>query len=384
VPQFELDGLNDLINPPATTPTKPPLVVETARRRRVTVLEQDPILDLDAWVGQRACTFRFFVTDAVTGRRIGEIHPIRGANLTHDTSQVIKRRLTLSLGTADTEAFNPVSDRISPVMVFAEGANHPLGRYMVTTPTLNRYTSGRLASLQLSDEMFIIDQQIRKGVDGSKFGSIGDVVKSLVSGLSITYNIEASPFHSVDAWPIGTTRGQILEALATSGDYFSPWFGNDSQFHMIRTFNPAKRLIDIDLDSGFRVLRNGITEESDLLTAPNVIVVVSNNSTNSDTPVVGTARVPESAPNSVSNRGFEIPQIINLQVSSAGQAQAMARGISVKNAVAQRVTLTTPPDPRHDSYNVIRWDNDNWLELSWSMQLTEGGTMTHLLRKAYT
>lgn len=381
---FILDGLNDIINAPVITPQRPPLVVETPQRRRVTVLPQDPLLDLDPWVGQRSCTYRFYVTDAVTRQRLGEVTPLRGATLTHDTSRTTKRQMTMHLGVADTAAFDPVRDRISVVMVFPGNKTYPLGTYMATTPTTSRYTSGRMTSLQFSDEMFLVDQQVTKGVDGSKFSSIGEVVKYILKGLSVTYQIEASEFHSTDAWGIGTTRGQMLEALATSGDYFSPWLGNDSTLHMVRTFDPAKRLIDIDLDSGYRVLREGITEESDLVTAPNVFVVVSNNSTDNSAPVVGKAKVPESAPNSVSNRGFEIPSVQNLQVSSAAQAQAIARGLAIKNSFAKRVTLTTPPDPRHDSYNVIRWDNQNWLELSWSASLVEGGTMTHLLRRSYS
>jgi hypothetical protein len=52
--------------------------------------------------------------------------------------------------------------------------------------------------------------------------------------------------------------------------------------------------------------------------------------------------------------------------------------------VFERVELSTPPDPRHDSHNVIRWQGENWLELAWSMPLVEGGEMRHVLRKAYT
>ena len=46
-------------------------------------------------------------------------------------------------------------------------------------------------------------------------------------------------------------------------------------------------------------------------------------------------------------------------------------------------TLSTAPDPRHDGYDVIRWDGANWMELAWSMEMVDGGEMTHLLRKSY-
>jgi hypothetical protein len=152
---------------------------------------------------------------------------------------------------------------------------------------------------------------------------------------------------------------------------------------MIRTFNPAMRIADLDLDNGNRVLRSNISRTDDLLTAPNTIVVVSNSSTTPDAAVTAIAKIPVNAPNSAVNRGFEIVQTFNLQVGTQAQAQAVANGIAQRTQVAERVMLTTPPDPRHDSYNVIRWQGANWLELSWSMAMIEGGSMNHLLRKAY-
>ena len=73
----------------------------------------------------------------------------------------------------------------------------------------------------------------------------------------------------------------------------------------------------------------------------------------------------------------------NLQVADADQARAVARGIGIRQTVFERVSLTTAPDPRHDSYNVVVWQGEKWLELAWSMALVEGGTMNHLLRKGY-
>lgn len=349
----------------------------------LTTIPRNPLFDLDPWVGQRACSFRFYVTDAITKQRIGEVQPIRGASLTHDTGRTIKRQLQVKFTQADTAALNPLSDRISPYMFFANGVEYPLGRYMFTAVNYEEFTSGDLSTATLYDEMFLVDQQIKTAFN-SRLLSINGAVQKLLTGLPVTYKLEKSTFTNLTgAWSIGTNRGQILEALAVAGDYFSPWFGNDGNLHMIRTFNPAMRIADLDLDNSNRVYRDNIIKTSDLLTAPNTIVVVSNASTTPDVSISATATVPITAPNSVVNRGFEIVQTFNLQVADFVQAQAVANGIAQRTQVAERVALTTPPDPRHDSYNVIRWRNANWLELSWSMAMIEGGTMNHLLRKAY-
>ena len=364
----------------------------------LTEFPPDPLLDLDPWVGQRQCTFRFNVVNAATNEVMGEINPIRGASLTHDTGKTIKRTLQMSLGVRDTAAINPLQDRVTVTMVFPNGQTYPLGKYMFTVETLNQQTSGNLGTYTLTDEMFLVDQQILRGINGA-LGSVSLVAQSILTELNIANDIEPSNFTTGEAWAIGTTRGRILEALAISGDYFSPWFDNNGIFRMIRTFNPINRIADLNLDQGRRVLRSSISNSSDLLTAPNIIVVLSNspslNTANSSgngaslatgnliNQAVGIARIPNSAPNSVLNRGFEIPDVRTLQLTSPGQAQAVAEGIAQRQTVFEKVSLTTPPDPRHDSYNVIFWNNDYWLELSWSMALVEGGNMNHLLRKAY-
>lgn len=356
----------------------------------------DPLLDLDPWVGQRQCTFKFNVVDAVTEDVIGDIHPIRGASLTHDSGRTIKRSLNLSLGIRDTAAINPIQDRITVTMVFANGQTYPLGKYMFTEDELNKQTNGKLGRYSLNDEMFQIDQQIRRGINGAS-GNISTVIQKILSEFpNIKYDIEPSNFTTKESWPIGANRGTVLEALALSGGYFSPWFDNQGVFRLIRAFNPIDRIPEVDLDQGNRVLRNTITETNDLLTAPNIIVVISNvaaSSTTATSPTatlggttpqaVGVARIPTTAPNSIANRGFEIPDVRTLQVTSPGQAQAVANALAQRQTVFERVTLTTPPDPRHDSYTVVHWDNEYWLELSWSMALVEGGAMNHMLRKAY-
>jgi hypothetical protein len=339
------------------------------------------------WVGQRSATFRFELVDGTTGQFLGELHPTRGASLTHDTTRTIKRSLQLSLGAADTAAVNPVRDRIDVYMVFnqEEPHEHPLGRYMFVDNSRQLWTSGRLSDPALVDEMFIVDQALERGLAND-----GKPVETLIrqvmadSGSGLGYTLESSPYVSAEAFRAGMYRGQVLESLALTGDYFSPWVGNDRHLHFIRAFDPAKRVPDFDFDTGAQVYRNGIIETDDLLTAPNRFVVISNAATDPSLPVVGTADVLATAPHSIANRGFVVTSVNDLQVTDNLQATAVATNLAIRKTVFERVSLSTPPDPRHDSYNVVRWQGELWLELAWSMALMEGGQMNHLLRKAYT
>lgn len=353
----------------------------------LTSLPHDSILDLDPWVGQRKCTFRFQLTDGVTGEQLGDITPLRNASLTHDTGRTIKRQLTLSLGADDTASINAVRDRVSVFMVLSDGIEYPLGKYMFTDFGRQVFTSGKLGTVALNDEMFLVDQQILNGISGTLATTVGAMISAVLAGLPIEFVSEQSPFQTTQAWGVGTGRGSILEALALSGDYFSPWFDNAGIMQFIRSFDPIARVPELDYDAGNQVTRANIVENDDLLTAPNRFVVISNTggATGSpSSPAVGVADVPASAPHSAFNRGFVIQDTQDLQLNSPAQAEAVARNLVNRQTVFETVTLVTPPDPRHDSYNVIRWQNELWLELAWSMSLTEGGAMNHRLRKAYS
>lgn len=349
----------------------------------LTNFEFDPLLDLAPWVGQRQATFRFALSDAVSGEELGDITPLRSATLSHDTTRTIKRQLNIALGSVDTSAIVAISARINVFMVFPDGTEYPLGRYMFTDTSRAVYTAGRLGNFVLNDEMFLVDQQITTGLNGIGH-SVNSVIQETVQGLGISMDMASSPFTSMESWGIGNGRGQMLESLSVSGDFFSPWFGNDTKLHFIRTFDPATQIPDFDFDANTKVMREPIIETDDLLTAPNVFIVVSNSSDSlANAAVVGRYDVPPSAPHSAANRGFVIAQVSDLQLTDSAQAGAVATGLGIRQTIFERVTLTTPPDPRHDSYNVIRWQAANWLELGWSMTLVEGAPMNHLLRKSY-
>jgi hypothetical protein len=347
----------------------------------------DPLLDLAPWVGQRQATFRFDLYNAVTGYVLGEIKPIRAATLTHSTGRTIKRQLTFPLGREDTAAVNVVQERVRPYMVFPDGTEYPLGVYMFTDTSREVFTSGKLGEYVLNDEMFLVDQQLDTGftplTQGTTYEPIAMMVTRLLQDLPITFQLEQSEYASSQASSIGTSRGRICEDLSLTGDWFSPWFDNNGVMQWIRAFDPALAVPDFDWDAGNQVLREGIVETDNLLTAPNVFIVTSNSSADNRLPVYGRYEVPPVAPHSRQNRGFLIPQVEDWPVLDNGQAATVARNLGIRQTVFETVNLSTAPDPRHDSYNVIQWQGENWLELAWGMPLTEGGTMTHVLRKAY-
>lgn len=340
-------------------------------------------LNLDIRTGQRVATWTFQLIDGVTGQHLGELHPIRQpATITHDITRVIKRDLRIALHTTDQAAINPIRDRILVTMNVA-GTTYPLGRYMFIDATLLISTGGDRGMTTLLDEMFLIDQQLEQGF--SSTSAADNAVRALLAGLPIpAISIEATPYPAVGGWGAGTTRGQVLDALATQGDYQTPWMDNTGAFAMVRTRDPDTDPPDLDLDTGRRVIRDSPAQTSDVLNAPNRFVVVGNSGSAAARPVTGIYDVPANAPHSITNRGFVIPAVFNLQVASTIQAKAVARNLGLRQTVSVRLDLETVPDPRHDGYQIIRWRQRNWLELAWSMTCEEGASMRHALRRSLT
>lgn len=351
----------------------------------------DPRLELAAYVGQRAATFRFDLVDAVTGYR-EPINPVSDSppTLTHNSRNTVKRSITgLQLTRTDTAKFNSISSRLEPFMV-VRGVEYPLGRYVPASQVRQRWTSGVTSTAGFYDEGVIVDQQL-----DTSFGpqapftteSVVSLLKRLLGPLPIDFYLEPSPYVSAGSWSIGTRRGSVVETLAEDGDYFSPWFDNASIMQFKRSFDPATELPTFDLDEPGRVLRDRILETDDLTSLPNRYIVIGNGTGvvgATGQIVVGVADVPSSAPHSILNRGFTIPFTETRQVASPEQAAAQAQALALHRTAVEQVELLTPPDPRHDSYDVLRWQGVNWLEVSWSLPMIEGGAMSHVAHRAYT
>lgn len=356
-------------------------------------------LDLAEFVGQVGCTFRFDVYDGKTGRARGRITPLTdpAPTLSHDSTSTISRKLSgLTLGAEDALWFQPLTDRVQVTMVLGDRdrTEFPLGRYLVADDSSLEYSNGRLVPLTLYDDMFIIDQELEEGFNAAGFPA--DVaIRRLLEYVPLgVIQMEATGGERLwQSWAAGSGRGQALTDLATAGGYFKPWFDHENRLRLVQAFEPGDRQPDIDLDGPGRVLRDSISFNSDLVTAPNRFIVRSNaagmelgeegEEKVELPPVVGYYDVPSSAPYSITRRGFTIPQTVEAQVRTRTAAAIYARTLGQQRSIYERCTLTTPPDPRHDGYTVVRFQGENWLEIGWNLPLVSGGAMTHTLRRAY-
>lgn len=356
-------------------------------------------LDLPEYIGVVGATFRFDVVDAVTGLLRGQVHPLADSppTLEHDSASIISRKVNnLVLGEMDSGWFQPISDRIRIVMVLgdADRTEFPLGRYLVADRSTLETTGGITTPLTLYDDGFIVDQELEEGFNSAGLPA-DEAIRRLVEYLPIgELEMQAPVGDRVwQSWGAGSGRGAAVTDLATAGGYFQPWFDHEGRYRFITAFEPGDVQPDIDLDNPPRVFAGSISRSDDLATAPNRLIVRSNangvtlgdeGEEQTTLPAVWARYdVPSSAPFSISQRGFVIPKTVEAQVRTRTEAAIYARTLGIQRTIYERCTVATPPDPRHDGYNVVRFDGENWLELGWSMPLMAGGVMTHQLRRAY-
>lgn len=363
-----------------------------------TSLPIDPLLDQAPGQGQFTCSYRFLVYDFPTKTIVGEVYPDRDSipTLSHDSERTITREISgLVFTPEDSALLDIIRHRIQVQMIIPGRAPYALGTFMFMDDEGLLSTAGTSSDVTMVDEMFIVDQQIEQTYAAGTFEPDGtvvtfrqadDAIRDNLQGLPVTVQLEPTPFYSIGVWSAGSSRGSsVVKDLAVDGDYFSPWFSSANIMTFIRAFDPASKIPAFNYDYGYAVNRDSISFTNDLIQAPNRFVVISNGSVSDGVlPVVGTYDIPSSAPHSIANRGFVIPEIIDWQVDYASQANAIAANLGQRQTIYERVEFTTSPDPRHESYDVFHFNGVNWLEIYWELPLSPAGKMRHIGRKVYS
>jgi hypothetical protein len=356
-----------------------------------TLFQGDPLLDIAPWIGQMSSSFRWTLVTGQTYSIIGEIHPHRDVvpKMTNDPARAIKRQISNVVLPADeADDINLFSDRVRPEIVLEDGRTYPLGVFMFLGPTRNRSTRQIPLTTRLVDQGFQLDQGTSTSTSIPAGGSLTDKLIEVVAdgGFALDQiELEESFVTAGDpiAWPAGSKRSAIVDELATLLSWYSPYFNNKGTLIGRPVVDPAFAPVLEYLPIESRVYADSIEETDTLLEAPNVYIVL--NSGGAPDEVAGVYEVPEEAPHSVKNRGFEIVEVVRSQgIEDTSQAEAIAASLALQAPSDFReVSLISPPDPRHDTNDVVSWDGELWREASWSMDMKPGGEMKHELRKVF-
>lgn len=347
------------------------------------------LLDLDT-TDTRGESFRFDLTD-ITGAVIGELHPATGCKIANSTSQQIKRKLSSFKITPDEYAYvNPLTDRVRPYMVLSDGTEWPMGVFMFADVSTVRYSYGLEMQCSLVDQGLILCQKISTNVAFDAGTTATEAIISVMEMAGFYDAVVAEStftFGSPIAYPAGksgTTYAKILDDITKKAGYYSPYFDNEG----VPTVSMANTSIsstwaDLVYEDGGRIASGSMTESNDMLTAPNSFLVIDTSATTGD--VSYSFAIPADAPHSYENRGFWITETIEVPgVGNVEQAAAVASAyFAMTTQSYETVKFSSPTDPRHDTFDVIKYRGNTYLETEWSISCEVGLPMTHTAVRSY-
>lgn len=352
----------------------------------------NPLLDLDPGIGQVACSVRFDICSAASPASLPVIHPPRAdMQIVNNPSAAVKRILrNFEVLPEEADQIDLFRDRVCPKLVLEDGTVWPLGEFLFVTEEFTVATSGRPLRTTLFDQTWLLTLNrvnhfgVQEGGDPvSAIAQLAYEVPALDPERFLIYQDGQVPLlDSPVSWPSGTSRMQMMNELAELAGYFSPYFDNHGNF-VVRPIGDLAPSDDAHrYDSTHpRIVAGTYVKNPNRLQAPNVYVALNSGSQGGE--IAGTYRIPSDEPNSVENRGIEIPEVIRSQgPNSAATAVsiAQARAMSDPKSYGQ-AQFTSPPDPRHDTYDVVVVDGDVYWEADWSMDLKPGGAHVHNLRR---
>lgn len=344
------------------------------------------LLDLPAGQGIVGSSIRWdLVSD---GANAGQIHPVVGGNMTNDpTASVCRTVRGLRLTPSDYAAIDLFADRVRVWWVLADGTEWSLGVFAFVDPTEEETTAGTSVTVSLYDRWLDLDQPVTHSVSVPPGGVFTDTMRALVieAGIEDTSGLQPSGNRALDPlnWPIGTGRGRIIRELAELAGHLPPYFDRDGVF----TSRGPDKVTEswghrYDLGAGSRVVRGSVRRPRKSVDAAGQHVVVSNGPTNG--PIVGTATVDPSSPLHPQRRRSVRTEVHQVQgIASTDAANRLAAVYAAKAAIDyDTLEFAATPDPRHDTWDVVEFDQTFYREVAWTLPLSATGTMTHRLTRS--
>lgn len=342
------------------------------------------VLDMRANIGTVSYRFEFDVLSTnlePMGRVVA-----KAGSITNDSTATIKRALRgFTLKSDDAAHVNPYTDKIRVSMVTEDRKRWPLGVFMFTDDTVSEASSHRFYDATLVDQGLRLNQQIRWPFAIPKNGDLQQHFVKLVERAGLFEYDVSLPYTECGSdigWPTGTLVLEILTQISVLAGATAPYF-NNSGVLTARDPMPLSKDIAHTYHKGkhSRIVRNTRQTTKNLLTAPNVYVVESNETGRA--PITATAWVDPAMPHSVERIGYERPSVRKMQgVRDTPHAQRIARSLAETDPLQlESSQFSSSPDPRHDTFEVVNADGELYRDKTWDLPLHVGMPMTHTVTK---
>ncbi len=332
---------------------------------------------------QRSATFRFDLLDS-SGNFIGDLG-VDGSNpptINHDTTRSINRTINgIVLPAGVAKEVNPFSDKIRPMMDVGF-RSYSLGVFLFGSSSTLRSSIGKTRTASLVDQTFQVNLPIERSTSFSKGTLLTSAIAMVLAETGdFDYRIDPNPAVVGDtplAWRAGVPALTILNDLCTLLGYYPFHFNNAGVGLVRRAADTTAATPTLTYNLGTSILDPSLVESDNLLEVPNRYIVVDTSAILA--PIVGYYDVPAAFPHSFENRGFYVREVIEVQgLESVLQANVAAAAIAQRDNRHGRAAFKTPPNPLHDSYDLLWVDGTKYLEIGWSLPLVEGSEMQHTL-----
>lgn len=342
---------------------------------------------LDLTVSQRAEGFVFWLLDNAN-RKVGEVHPEIAARIENDTSSAIMRRLQLKITPDEYDDVNPLEHRVMPRMVLENGSQFPLGVFLFADASSPTWSFGSMLESTLMDQGLILGQQLRRPIGFDVGDRVTDCLRRVaeIGGITTAF-IDQSPavLGSPLSWIAGgnDTYMTILVQLSRLAGFYAPYFDNEGFLRCRVAVDPASTTPALRYTYGGRIIAGTIISSNNLLSAPNVYVVYDNSATGA--PILAEYQIPDTAPHSIARRGFPIPKVTEAPgIGSNEQALALAKQLAqTEPAAYETINFQGSTDPRHDTFDVLEFLGEQYIETKWAITCQAGGPHEHEINRVY-
>lgn len=324
---------------------------------------------------------------------IGEIHS-PDCKIYNNTEANIQRSASLTM--IEDKDIDFTSDRLRPYMKLkTERGNltYPLGVFMMSSPArrsvagaINRTVDCYDKTQILEDDRFDTRYTVPAGT------AYTAAVTNIILSAGITQsNIIQSELETATAieFPLGTSKLKACNDLLAAINYSQLYADSFGYLRAIPYQDPTTRAIDASYATDkVSIVQPGAQEELDIFFAPNKIVRYLENAERQYLISSATNDDPNSKLSTVS-RGRTIVDIKAVSdIANQSTLDAMVARILAESKVYQKITFETLNIPNHEYNDCLYVDNDEldvagkYIETGWQMELTIGGKMKHLCRKA--
>lgn len=352
----------------------------------MSLVSSDDLLNLDG-ISQRQSWWRVDVLGLdFTWQET--IQPTGALTITLDTTRQTMRSLSGFVMPPDLGAeFTETGVLIQPRLVLENGDSKAMGTFRFVDARRVRDSTGVQFEGTLGDLSVQVDVQSATTISIQKGTYITSAITDLLVSRGITrYSVAVTGVQAGSdiAYPAGTSILKIIGDLAAMMGCLPLAFTAEG----VAVVAPPPTLLgtvtaDVSYSDGLNIFDTGIAEWNDVLTAPNLFIVIESGATTGA--IVGQYALPPTAPNSSAVLGYDNPVVITQQglpdtaaANDAAKVAAFTQGV-----VFDHRTFDGPTDWRHEPFAIVGFRGDVFVEQGWTASSVIGANMNHTLKKVY-